>query len=486
MSSGQPVVGVSGSILDGRFLTETPEAAFAAGHQAMVPVIVGANNRDLGIGAVRTKEDLFALFGDQAAEAGRRYDLNGNETFDELKQQILADKTLVEPSRHLADEMVRAGQPTWWYRFSYVAEALRSDPKWKGTLHGFEIPYVFDIPAAVVRDKVTDADKEMAKLASAYWISFAKSADPNGEGRPKWPRHDPAKDQVIDFTNVGIVVGPDPLRSRLDLWKTVFEHQPVFAVEGTPSDIEEYDGTVVAAGQADVAPRLDALLSKITFKAGQVVQRGDLLFEFEPKEKELTLALAQARLEQAEADLRLAEVSLKNAQTLQKKNVASEMALLEAESKRDIAAAQAKEAYTNVSLAELALKQMKLYAPITGVISQPFASQGAYITKEARDQSRLATIVQLDPIQVVGRVPYSVYFARRDALGTPSKAAEMLEFTLLLPSGDEYLEPGKLVAGSYAFDAVTQTVAIAVEFPNPDYLLRPGLDVRLRSALAAE
>jgi para-nitrobenzyl esterase len=66
MSSGQPVVGVSGAILDGRFLTETPEAALAAGHQAMVPVIVGANDRDLGIGRAETKDDLFALFGNLA------------------------------------------------------------------------------------------------------------------------------------------------------------------------------------------------------------------------------------------------------------------------------------------------------------------------------------------------------------------------------------------------------------------------------------
>lgn len=486
MSSGLPVVGVSGSILDGRFLTETPEAAFAAGRQAKVPVIVGANNRDLGIGSVRSKEDLFALFGDLAAEARRRYDPQGSESFDELKQQILADKTLVEPSRHLADEMVRAGQPTWWYRFSYVAEALRGDPKWKGTLHGFEIPYVFDIPAAVVRDKVTDADKAMGSVASAYWVAFAKSSDPNGGGRPTWPQHDPAKDEVIDFTNAGVVVGPDPLRPRLDLWKAVQERRPAFAMAGAPSDLEEYDGTVVAAEQADIAPRLDALLSKISFRAGQVVRQGDLLFEFEAREKELTLALAEARRDQAEADLRLAEVALKNAQTLKKKNVASAMTLLEAEAKRDIAAARAKEAKTNVSLAELALKQMKLYASITGVISQPFVSQGTYITKEAREQSRLATIVQLDPIRVVGRVPFSVYFARRDVLGTPDKAARRLTFTLLLPGGEAYPQPGKLVAGSYAFDAATQTIAIAVEFPNPDYLLRPGLEVRLRSAFTAE
>ena len=44
---------------------------------------------------------------------------------------------------------------------------------------GFEIPYVFDIPAAHVADKVTDADKAMAALASAYWVSFGKTADPN-------------------------------------------------------------------------------------------------------------------------------------------------------------------------------------------------------------------------------------------------------------------------------------------------------------------
>jgi para-nitrobenzyl esterase len=37
----------------------------------------------------------------------------------------------------------------------------------KGTLHAFEIPYTFDIPAALVKDEVTSTDKAMATLASA-------------------------------------------------------------------------------------------------------------------------------------------------------------------------------------------------------------------------------------------------------------------------------------------------------------------------------
>jgi para-nitrobenzyl esterase len=225
MSNGKPVIGISGSIIDGKFLTETPDAAFAAGRQVPVPVIVGANNRDLGIGQAATKDDLFGLLGNYAAEARALYDPGGNETLDELKQQVLADRTLVEPSRHLADEMARAGQPTWWYRFSYVAEALRGDPKWKGTLHGFEIPYTFDIPAALVKDKVTPADKAMGALASAYWVAFAKTGDPNGGSRPTWPRYDPAVDKVIDFTKDGAVTGSDPLKPRLDLWQKYWEEQ---------------------------------------------------------------------------------------------------------------------------------------------------------------------------------------------------------------------------------------------------------------------
>lgn len=223
LARGRATLGLAGSILDGKFLTETPEQAFAKGDQAKVPIIIGANDRDLGLGQAASKDALFALFGTHADEARKLYDPKDAETLDELKQQVFADRTLVEPSRHLADVVASHGQPVWWYRFSYVAEALRKDPKWKGTPHGFEIPYTFDLPAAVVKDKVSRDDKAMGKLASGYWTDFAKTGNPNGGERPEWPKHDPAKDQVINFTNHGIIVGPDPLKERLDLWQLVFE-----------------------------------------------------------------------------------------------------------------------------------------------------------------------------------------------------------------------------------------------------------------------
>jgi para-nitrobenzyl esterase len=90
-----------------------------------------------------------------------------------------------------------------------------------GTVHGFEMPFTLDIPAAIVGDKVTPTDKVMGDVASGYWAQFGKTGDPDGEGRPAWPRYDPALDRIIHFSNSGVIVGTDPLKPRLDLWQKV-------------------------------------------------------------------------------------------------------------------------------------------------------------------------------------------------------------------------------------------------------------------------
>ena len=221
LSTGKSLIGVAGAIRDGKLIVEAPEAAISAGRAAKVSVMVGANDRDLGVGTAVDKDDVFTLFGRQAEAARKLYDPNGFQTLDELKQQVFADKTLVEPARHLADVLNRAGSAVWLYRFAYVSQAQRA--KNMGTLHGFEIPFTFDIPGAMVGANVTGTDKEVAALASAYWVQFALTGDPNGGGRPVWPRHDSTADRIIHFTNSGVIVGTDPLKPRLDLWQSLWD-----------------------------------------------------------------------------------------------------------------------------------------------------------------------------------------------------------------------------------------------------------------------
>ena len=128
---------------------------------------------------------------------------------------------MTEPARYLANELARAGQSVWLYRFAYVSQAQRGELM--GTMHAFEIPFTLNIPGVLVgADKVTPTDKIMGDLTSAYWAQFGKTGDPNGGGRPVWPRHDPAADRIMHFTNGGVIVGTDPLKPRVDLWQRVW------------------------------------------------------------------------------------------------------------------------------------------------------------------------------------------------------------------------------------------------------------------------
>jgi RND family efflux transporter MFP subunit len=257
--------------------------------------------------------------------------------------------------------------------------------------------------------------------------------------------------------------------------------QPIKA-QPEGSTVYEFKGTVKAAREAEIAARVDGRLVHINFTAGQMVKEGDLLFEFDMRYRQISLAAAQAKQKLTEAQLQLSEVKLKNTETLRARNVSSEMQLLEAQAQRDIAVAGTDEAQANVQAAQLQLDEMKLFAPINGVISEPFVREGAYLTLEALGQNRLAVIFQLNPIQVVGEVPFDSYLQRRETFDSRREASKMPEYTLVLPNGEKYARKGRLVEGTGEFNPATQVMAIAIEFENPEFLLRPGLKVTLRSS----
>lgn len=184
-----------------------------------------------------------------------------------------------------------------------------------------------------------------------------------------------------------------------------------------------------------------------------------------------------------EAQFQLADVKLKNAEALQVRNVSSEIQVLEAQAQRSIAAANVDAARANVGITQLQLDQTKLFAPIDGMISRPSVREGTYLTLEALAQNRLAVITQLGPIQVVGEVPFDAYAERRELFDVRKTEGETLEYILVLPNGEKYSHIGRLVAGTGEIDPQTQAMAIAVEFENPEFLLRPSLTVILQSSV---
>ncbi len=255
-------------------------------------------------------------------------------------------------------------------------------------------------------------------------------------------------------------------------------------------EAREFKGIVAPARTYDIAPPVDGLVLKIHFVAGQHVRKGDLLFTLDSTRERLALERDEALLRKAEAEHRLAEATLERLSLLRKKSAVSEQDYREAEARRDIAAAMVTVAQVQVSGDEVVLNGMKRYAPFSGVMGQPTVAEGAHLIREARQQTTMATITELDPIMVRAFVPYDVYSSVLNLLnvndGTSDRASALdrIEVSAFLPNGQRLPEMGRIAGGGYEFDPQTQVMEVMVEFPNPKLLLRPGLAVTLQGRLA--
>ena len=70
------------------------------------------------------------------------------------------------------------------------------NPAW-GAYHAAEIQYAFNNVAS--RPWATDVDRRLADQMSSYWVNFATTGDPNGQGLPKWTPYDQTGEPYLDL-----------------------------------------------------------------------------------------------------------------------------------------------------------------------------------------------------------------------------------------------------------------------------------------------
>ena len=210
---------VGGPVLDGKIMPVQPARAYAAGKAAPVPLMVGANSMDIGFMQGNTIADLLAQFGSHASKARAVYQVKDTDDVKKAAFLMGGDQVMVEPARWVARELARHGQPVYEYRFSYVAESLRKQSP--GAMHATDIPFAFDTVAARYGKDLTAEDAAAAHAMHAYWVAFAATGKAEPAGQPAWPAYDPKTDVIMDFTNHGPIVAPDPWKARLDLAEAV-------------------------------------------------------------------------------------------------------------------------------------------------------------------------------------------------------------------------------------------------------------------------
>lgn len=210
MTMGHP--DYSGPMIDGKTIFGSAIAMIAAQRYAPVPVIVGANSAD-GFPFVTDKDKVFAGYGARAAEARTLYDPAGTVPGLELATQTSADRMFIEPARAVA-RALGARQPAWLYRFSYAVPALAQ--AMGGAPHASEIPYVFDTVSARMGNAPLPVEAAVATVMHRYWVNFARTGRPDGNGGPAWPRIEESSTRVQIVDASGARNNDDPLTRRLD------------------------------------------------------------------------------------------------------------------------------------------------------------------------------------------------------------------------------------------------------------------------------
>lgn len=239
----------------------------------------------------------------------------------------------------------------------------------------------------------------------------------------------------------------------------------------------EYVAHVEAIQSVDLQARVSGVLEQIYFKEGSNVSSGDPLYLIEPAPYQMKVAVNRARVDKMQAALNSASQHLSRLRRVQP-GALPVTDLETAEAAELQAKADLQEARAVLKLSEIDLTYTKIFAPINGRIGATALSRGNLCGPTS---GPLARIVQLDPIRVqfslsendiatVKAVQIDAASQQKDSLLRPR---------LKLASGELLPLSGRIDFVDNRVDPATGSIAVRVQFANPDGLLLPGQYVSL-------
>jgi membrane fusion protein (multidrug efflux system) len=225
---------------------------------------------------------------------------------------------------------------------------------------------------------------------------------------------------------------------------------------------------------ANINAQVQGYIVSRDYQEGNVVKKGDPLFQIDPRPFEAALAQAKGTLAKDQANQIKAEADKKRAIDLFNKKVISDQ-------ERDTFFATADSTTANVEADDAAVKQAeinlgytKITAPIDGVVGFANNQVGDLVGPTT---GPLTTMSQIDPIKAVvtaGEGPFTDFVSRHPDATERNAYIKTLDFDLILGNGELYPHKGKFYALDRSLDPKTGSIRYYVTFPNPGNILRPG------------
>jgi membrane fusion protein, multidrug efflux system len=244
-----------------------------------------------------------------------------------------------------------------------------------------------------------------------------------------------------------------------------------------------FKGRVEPNKRTQVANQITGQVSEVHFQPGQRIERGQLIYSMDSRSFQIDVDGANAALAEARARFALAKDVADRQSELLKRGTGPEAKATQSTLEAEVAKAAVARAQAALASAELSLERTRIRAPIAG-IARSIVAPGAFA--EAEGGTVLGEIVQTDPALVAYQVPYTDRQKALKAVGTTSirDLFSRIKLSLRLPSGEVFPSTGRPIFESAQLDERTGMLTTWGEFPNPDGVLIPGLDVMVLSEIS--
>lgn len=255
----------------------------------------------------------------------------------------------------------------------------------------------------------------------------------------------------------------------------------------TVGDYEDFVGRTKAAEYVEVRSRVTGYLVKILFNDGDEVQRGQELFEIDPRPFKAEYNKALADVKVAEADARHRQADVDRNRPLAGKGVVTQADFERMVADLDAAVATVDARQAAAQTAALNLGFTRIQSPITGRASRTKVTFGNLVQADA---TLLTTVVSVDPMFVYFNADEETYLRVHTAARSGKLKLDKGKVDVWMELANETGFPhrGLIDFAENQVDSATGTIELRGTFPNPkpavgNRELTPGLFCRVRVPL---
>src|SRR5262245_21749662 len=250
----------------------------------------------------------------------------------------------------------------------------------------------------------------------------------------------------------------------------------------------EYNGWMESEHTLEVRARVRGHIKKVHFTDGQIVKKGDLLFELDPRPFQVAIDRQKDKVRVYEAQKVAADKEEVRLRDLQKKGGASVAQVDKAEADAKALEAEISGGNNEIKRLELELSYSRVTAEIGGRTSKAELTEGNLVNAGGSDPL-LTTIRTIDPIDLYFNIDERLLlrFAKDAGAGGKHVAEAMaalkegkMSFTFRQDGETDFSHKGVLSFGDNRIDPTTGTVQVYGTVVNPDGRYVPGARVRVR------